>query len=78
MNRKKRSGLDLLTGLFSQQSKGTVELRSRDPFDNPLVDPHYMEEELDMLVMSEGVRFGNEIMMEGSGTKGIAKGPPGR
>ena len=69
-----------MTGLFSQKSSGTVELKSKDPFENPLIDPHYLEDPLDMLVLSEGVRLGNEIVMEGTGTHGVIQGPypPGK
>lgn len=64
-----------MTGLFSQKSRGTVGLKSRDPFDNPLVDPHYLEDPLDMLVLSEGMRLGNEIVMDGRGLADVIKGP---
>lgn len=70
-----RHGFDFMTGLFSQRSRGTVELKSKDPFDNPLIDPHYLEDPLDMLMLSEGVRLGNEIIMEGKGTRDVIKGP---
>jgi choline dehydrogenase-like flavoprotein len=41
---------------------------------NPIVDHAYMQDPLDMLVMSEACRFANEIVMQGSGTKDIIKG----
>jgi len=64
----------MITELFSPRSKGTVTLKSKDPQDNPIVNPNWLSDELDMLVLSEGVRFGNEIVMQGKGTKDIVKG----
>lgn len=60
--------------LFNQHSRGTVELRSKDPADTPIVDHNYLNHELDMLVMSEACAFANEIVMKGEGTKGVIKG----
>ena len=71
----KRHGFDFMTGLFSQRSKGTVELKSKDPFNNPVIDPHYLEDPLDVLVLSEGMRLGNEIVVEGPGLGNVIKGP---
>ena len=64
----------MITELFSPRSKGTVTLRSRDPGDNPVINCNYLSDPLDLLVLSEGVRFGNEIVMQGSGTKSVVKG----
>lgn len=64
----------MITELFSPRSKGTVTLKSKDPLENPLVDHNYLSDPLDVLVMTEGVRLGNEIVMKGKGTKDIVKG----
>nr|OQO32079.1 hypothetical protein B0A51_00617 [Rachicladosporium sp. CCFEE 5018] len=64
----------MITELFSPRSKGTVTLRSKDPMDNPVVDPNWLSDPLDVLVLSEGVRLGNEVIMQGKGTSGIVKG----
>ena len=53
----------MITELFSPRSKGTVTLKSTDPSENPIVDCNYLSDPLDVLVMSEGVRLGNEIVM---------------
>ncbi|KAL9108828.1 MAG: hypothetical protein Q9227_006485 [Pyrenula ochraceoflavens] len=68
----------MISELFSPRSKGTVTLRSADPMENPVVDNNYLADPLDLLVLSEAVRLGNEIVMKGSGTKNITKGswPP--
>ncbi|KAK5271422.1 hypothetical protein LTR96_003246 [Exophiala xenobiotica] len=64
----------MITELFSPRSKGTVTLKSTDPFENPVVDCNYLSDPLDLLVLSEGCRLGNEIVMKGAGTKDIVKG----
>lgn len=64
----------MITELFSPHSRGTVTLASSDPTANPIIDCNYLEHPLDLLVMTEGARLGNEIVMNGSGTKSIVKG----
>ena len=65
--------------LCGLQSRGFVKLKSADPFEPPLVDHKYLSDKRDLLMMSEGVRFANEVVMTGAGTKDIIKGawPPG-
>lgn len=70
----KKHAFAMITELFSPRSKGTVSLSSADPLENPIVDCNYLADPLDLLVMTEGVRFGNEIVMKGSATKDIVKG----
>ncbi|KAL1798155.1 hypothetical protein ACET3X_002192 [Alternaria dauci] len=60
--------------LFNQHSRGSVMLKSADPMENPVVDHAYLEDPLDMLVLSEACRFANEIVMKGKGTKDVIKG----
>jgi hypothetical protein len=60
--------------LFAPRSKGSVTLKSADPLENPIVDCNYLADPLDMLVLSEACRFGNEIVMNGAGTREIVKG----
>lgn len=64
----------MITELFSPRSKGTVTLKSKDPLENPIVDHNYLSDPLDVLVLTEGVRMGNEVVMQGKGTKDIVKG----
>lgn len=65
--------------LCNIQSRGFVKLASKDPKVNPIVDHKYLSDKRDLLMMSEGVRWANEVVMEGAGTKDIMKGawPPG-
>ena len=64
----------MITELFSPRSRGTVTLKSRDPFENPEIDCNYLSDPLDLLVLTEGCRLGNEIVTKGAGTKDIVKG----
>lgn len=64
----------MITELFSPRSKGSVTLSSRDPLANPVVDHNYLSDPLDLLVLSEGVRLGNEIVTRGAGTRDLVKG----
>ena len=42
-------------------SRGTIRLASADPYAEPLIDPNYLAEEQDRLVMRAGVRMTREI-----------------
>ncbi|EEQ30407.1 hypothetical protein McanMca71_002300 [Microsporum canis] len=73
-----KHAFSLIAELFGPRSRGSVTLKSADPLDPPAVDCNYLDDPLDMLVITEACRFGNEIMTEGLGTKDIIKGswPP--
>lgn len=64
----------MITELFSPRSRGTVTLNSKDPLDNPVIDCNYLADPLDVLVLAEGARLGNEIIMNGESTKSVVKG----
>lgn len=55
-----------------------MTLKSAEALENPIVDCNYLADPLDLLVLSEACRFGNEVVMKGAGTKDIVKGswPP--
>jgi choline dehydrogenase-like flavoprotein len=65
--------------LCGLQSRGEVKLASTKPRDNPIVDHKYLDDKRDLLMMAEGVRFANEVVTQGEGTKKLIKGawPPG-
>lgn len=65
--------------LCGLQSRGNVTLNSTDPNENPIVDHKYLDDKRDLLMMAEGVRFANEVVTQGEGTKDLIKGawPPG-
>jgi choline dehydrogenase-like flavoprotein len=66
--------------LMGAQSRGTVRLRSANPFDKPIIDHNYLADPLDIATMTEGVKLVHEVVMEGKGTKDHVRGawPEGR
>jgi len=68
----------MIAELFGPRSRGTVALRSADAAAVPVVDCGYLTDPLDVEVLAEACRFGNEIITEGAGTKDLVKGswPP--
>jgi choline dehydrogenase-like flavoprotein len=65
--------------LCGQRSRGYVTIKTTDPFEPPFADPCYLSDKRDLMMLAEGVRWANEIVMEGKGTKEVIKGawPPG-
>lgn len=68
----------MIAELFAPKSRGTVKLQSSNPLDGPKVDCGYLQDPLDVEVLAEACRFGNEIIVGGKGTKDVIKGswPP--
>lgn len=68
----------MISELFAPKSRGMVTLKSKDPREKPVVDANYLADPLDLEVLAEACRFGNEIVMNGTGTQDIVKGswPP--
>jgi len=60
-------------------SRGDVRLSTTNGRDNPIVDHKYLSDRRDQIMMAEGTRFLNEVIMTGAGTKDVVKGawPPG-
>ncbi|KAG6834109.1 hypothetical protein H0H93_011853 [Arthromyces matolae] len=48
--------LTMLSLLVTPLSRGTVSLRTSNPFDQPLIDPRYMSSKFDLVAMIEAVR----------------------
>ncbi len=44
------------------ESKGTIGLRSTDPFDTPAIDPNYLATEEDRRVMREGLKIMRDVV----------------
>lgn len=55
-------GYTILPTLLKPQSRGTVTLRSTNPLDAPVIDPHYLEAEADRLTLLAGMKKAIEIM----------------
>lgn len=68
----------MIAELFAPKSRGFVKLKSIDPLEGPEVDCGFLTDPLDVEVLAEACRFGNEIITQGKGTKDIIKGawPP--
>ncbi|OAA58871.1 Glucose-methanol-choline oxidoreductase [Cordyceps fumosorosea ARSEF 2679] len=73
-----KSAFSIIAELFAPRSRGTVTLKDANPLSAPVVDCQYLTDPLDVEVLAEACRFGNEIVMQGSGTKDVVKGswPP--
>ena len=57
----KRDGFTVHACQLRPESRGTVSLRSADPFDHPVIDPNYLEAEEDRRVMRESVKMVRDI-----------------
>jgi choline dehydrogenase len=55
-------GLTLMPTLVGTHSVGSMRLRSSDPFDKPVLDPAYLEDERDMEILLEGTRMARDIL----------------
>lgn len=64
--------LTVIVDLVRPRSKnGFVRLTSLDPHEEPYINLNYFSDELDILALREGVRFIDEILMNGEGMKEI-------
>jgi choline dehydrogenase len=59
-----RDGVTVNACLLRPKSRGTVRLRSRDPFDKPVVDNNYLADPEDLRLEILGLRFAREIMAQ--------------
>ena len=71
---KGKQAFAMLITLFAGRSRGEVTLKSADPKENPVVDHKHFSDPLDLLVLSEGCRVANEVILEGAGTKDVIAG----
>lgn len=55
-------GYTILPTLIKPQSRGTVTLRSANPMDAPVIDPHYLEAEADRETLLTGMKKAIAIM----------------
>ena len=58
-------GVTITTVLIKPKSRGTVELRSSNPNDMPLVSPHLLKDSDDMKIMIEGQRYFRDVLQSG-------------
>jgi hypothetical protein len=63
--------VDLLRPL---SRNGTVTLNSTDPLEQPNININFFSNDLDLIAMREGVRFVDDIIMNGEGMRDIIEG----
>ena len=63
--------VDLLRPL---SQNGTVTLNSTDPLEQPNININFFSNDLDLIALREGVRFVDDIIMNGEGMKDIIDG----
>ena len=56
-----RKGFSTLPTLLHPHSKGSISLRSSNPFDPPIIDPNYLSDPRDMEVLKDGMRWARRI-----------------
>jgi choline dehydrogenase-like flavoprotein len=66
--------ITLILFLCGSQARGTVQLSSNDPTSKPVIDHAYLDNDLDVAVLAEGCRLGNQILTKGRGTKDLIVG----
>lgn len=64
----------IIAKFFSPRPRGTVTRQFTNAKDNLVVDHNYLADLLDLTVLAEAYAFGNEIVMNGKGTKDIVYG----
>lgn len=55
-------GFCVLVALTHPRARGTIRLKSTDPFDYPLIDPGYFHDRSDVLDMIGGIRIWEKLM----------------
>ncbi|PZO65814.1 MAG: alanine-phosphoribitol ligase [Paracoccus denitrificans] len=68
---KGSSGVTLNSYTLRPKSRGSVQLRSADPADTPVVDPNFLDSADDLRVSTEGVRTSVEIFRQSALAKHI-------
>jgi choline dehydrogenase len=59
-----QDGVTLNACLLRPKSRGTVRLRSSDPFDKPVIDNNYLAEADDLALEIAGLRFARDILRQ--------------
>jgi choline dehydrogenase len=57
----KKNGYSLHVCTLRPESRGAIQLRSKDPKEHPLIDANYLAERRDLDTLIEGVKIGREI-----------------
>jgi choline dehydrogenase len=71
-NVKPQDGVTLNACLLRPKSRGTVKLRSSNPFDKPLIDNNYLSEPEDLRIEISGLRYAREILKQNPLSKRVS------
>jgi choline dehydrogenase len=67
--------MTLIVDLLRPVSKlGEVKITSKDPNTAPYININFLADDLDVLALREGVRYINDILMNGDGMKDLIEG----
>src|SRR5947207_678474 len=55
------NAVSILPGVVRPNSRGSIRLASRDPFEKPLIDPNYLGDESDLDRMVQGFKLARDI-----------------
>lgn len=58
---KNRDAWSVIPMLLRPRSKGLIRLRSRNPFDAPLIYPNYFKDDFDMRTLIEGAKIAHQL-----------------
>ncbi|PPQ71682.1 hypothetical protein CVT26_007649 [Gymnopilus dilepis] len=56
------SFMTMIVVLLTPTSRGTIKLKSNNPFDKPLIDPQYLTTQFDVVAIREGVKAVKNIL----------------
>ncbi|MEO1186508.1 MAG: GMC oxidoreductase, partial [Cyanobacteria bacterium J06636_27] len=62
--KRKRHGFTLCPTLLYPQSKGKITLRSKNPFEPPIIQPNYLENQQDLETLVAGVKISRQILQQ--------------
>ena len=51
----------MIPGLIYPKSRGEITLRSNDPYEHPIIDPHYFENDEDVKILLKGIQLSREF-----------------
>ena len=67
------SGVTLNSYTLRPKARGSVQLRSSNPADQPIIDPNFLGDPYDLKTSAEGVKYSREIMMQSAFGKYVRK-----
>ncbi|MEO1428106.1 MAG: choline dehydrogenase [Cyanobacteria bacterium J06633_8] len=62
--KRKEHGFTLCPTLLYPQSKGQITLRSNNPLEAPIIQPHYLTNQKDLEVLLAGVKISRQILQQ--------------